>query len=217
VRSTADGARQASQAVSNARNDASRSEDVVRDTVAAMAGIEKSSAEIAQIIGVIDNISFQTNLLALNASVEAARAGEAGRGFAVVASEVRTLAQRSAQAAKEIKDLIAASEGHVAHGVNLVGQAGKALQLIAQQVVQIDGIVTQIAHSAEEQAAGVQQVNSAMNDMDQFTQQNAAMVEEATAATHALLNEAGHLAGMVGRFRTETDEWGSDADETQAA
>ncbi len=219
VRSTADGARQASQAVSSAKNDASRSEEVVRDTVAAMAGIEKSAGEIAQIIGVIDNISFQTNLLALNASVEAARAGEAGKGFAVVASEVRTLAQRSAQAAKEIKDLIGASKDDVTHGVNLVNQAGKALQVIAQQVVQIDGIVTQIAHSAEEEAAGVQQVNSAMNDMDQFTQQNAAMVEQATAATHALSHEAARLAEMVARFRTETDDWGSDADaaEEQAA
>ncbi len=202
VRSTAEGARQAHKAVSLAKSDAARSGVVVKDAVEAMAGIEKSSNEISQIIGVIDNISFQTNLLALNASVEAARAGDAGKGFAVVASEVRTLAQRSADAAREIKDLIQASSEQVGRGVDLVGQAGQALKQIAEQIVQIDGVVSDIAHSAEEQANGIHQVNDAINNMDQFMQQNAAMVEEATAATHNLSQEAGELASLVSRFRT---------------
>jgi methyl-accepting chemotaxis protein len=151
-----------------------------------MAEIDKSSKQISNIIGVIDEIAFQTNLLALNAGVEAARAGEAGKGFAVVASEVRALAQRSAEAAKEIKALIQASSSQVASGVDLVGQAGKALERIVAQVADINAIVIEIAASAKEQATGLAEVNTAINQMDQVTQQNAAMVEQSTAASHEL-------------------------------
>ena len=184
----------------SARADAERSGVVVRDAVAAMSEIENSAQQISQIIGVIDEIAFQTNLLALNAGVEAARAGDAGRGFAVVASEVRALAQRSADAAKEIKALISASSQQVDRGVNLVGETGKVLERILIQVTQISGVVTEIAASAEEQSTGLQEVNTAVNQMDQVTQQNAAMVEEATAASHALTSEADQLARLIARF-----------------
>ena len=156
---------------------------VVRQAVEAMSGIERSAREISQIIGVIDEIAFQTNLLALNAGVEAARAGDAGRGFAVVASEVRALAQRSAEAAKEIKGLISTSGQQVEQGVDFVGQTGEALSRIVAQVAEIDVIVGEIAASAQEQASGLDEVNIAVNQMDQVTQQNAAMVEESTAAS----------------------------------
>jgi methyl-accepting chemotaxis protein len=169
-----------------------------------MGAIETSAQEISQIIGVIDEIAFQTNLLALNAGVEAARAGDAGRGFAVVASEVRALAQRSAEAAKEIKTLISASTSQVNAGVALVGQTGEALQRIVGRVAEIDGLVSEIAASAQEQATGLQQVNTAINQMDQVTQQNAAMVEESTAASHSLKKEAGELDGLVSRFKFST-------------
>jgi methyl-accepting chemotaxis protein len=200
VRKTAEGANHARGVVSSAKNDAEHSGTVVRDAVAAMGEIEKSSGQISQIIGVIDEIAFQTNLLALNAGVEAARAGEAGKGFAVVASEVRALAQRSAEAAKEIKALIQASTGHVSSGVELVGETGKSLDRIAQQVTEINAIVAEIAASAQEQSTGLAEVNTAVNQMDQVTQQNAAMVEETTAASHSLASEAGELATLVGRF-----------------
>ncbi|WP_447908886.1 methyl-accepting chemotaxis protein [Brevundimonas bullata] len=202
VNKTADGARQASGVVQQARGDAETSGNVVRDAVAAMNAIERSSTEIGNIIGVIDEIAFQTNLLALNAGVEAARAGDAGRGFAVVASEVRALAQRSAEAAKEIKTLISASGQQVGAGVNLVGQTGQALQRIVSRVAEIDGLVSEISASAQEQATGLQQVNTAVNQMDQVTQQNAAMVEQSTAASHSLAQEADALASSVARFRT---------------
>jgi methyl-accepting chemotaxis protein len=205
VRKTAEGAGQARDAVSSARADAERSGVVVRDAVAAMSEIENSAQQISQIIGVIDEIAFQTNLLALNAGVEAARAGDAGRGFAVVASEVRALAQRSAGAAKEIKTLISASSQQVDRGVSLVGETGKVLERIVTQVTQINGVVAEIAASAEEQAAGLQQVNTAVNQMDQVTQQNAAMVEEATAASHALTSEADTLAKLISRFDLGAD------------
>jgi methyl-accepting chemotaxis protein len=201
VNKTASGARQASQTVQAAKDDAETSGHVVRDAVGAMSAIEKSSQEISQIVGVIDEIAFQTNLLALNAGVEAARAGDSGRGFAVVASEVRALAQRSAEAAKEIKTLITASSQQVNAGVNLVGQTGEALQRIVSRVAEIDGLVSEIAASAQEQATGLQQVNTAVNQMDQVTQQNAAMVEESTAASHSLSQEAEVLAGSVSRFQ----------------
>ncbi|MBC7668764.1 MAG: methyl-accepting chemotaxis protein, partial [Gemmatimonadaceae bacterium] len=148
-----------------------------------------------------DEIAFQTNLLALNAGVEAARAGDAGRGFAVVAQEVRALAQRSADAAKEIKTLISSSTQQVASGVNLVGQTGEALQAIVGKVSEIDALVSEIAAGGAEQATGLNEVNAAVNQMDQTVQQNAAMVEQSTAASHALKGEANSLMQMIGRFQ----------------
>ncbi|MBT9473785.1 MAG: CHASE3 domain-containing protein [Phenylobacterium sp.] len=201
VNKTAGGAKTCAEVVLAARGDAQKSGDVVRQAVAAMSQIEQSAQQISQIIGVIDEIAFQTNLLALNAGVEAARAGEAGRGFAVVASEVRALAQRSAEAAKEIKTLISASTQQVGQGVHLVGETGEALQRIVGRVAEIDSLVGEIAASAQEQATGLAEVNGAVNQMDQVTQQNAAMVEESTAASHALANEAEALAGSVARFK----------------
>ena len=201
VRKTADGAGHARQVVGTAKLDAERSGNVVRQAVEAMSGIEASSRQISQIIGVIDEIAFQTNLLALNAGVEAARAGEAGRGFAVVASEVRGLAQRSAEAAKEIKALISASSQQVKQGVDLVDQTGAALERIVVQVAELNGIVSDIAASTKEQAIGLDQVNTAVNQMDQVTQQNAAMVEETTAASHSLARETNELSRLVGRFQ----------------
>ena len=201
VRKTAEGANEARNVVQAAKADAERYGSVASETVAAMSGIESSSKQISSIIGVIDEIAFQTNLLALNAGVEAARAGDAGRGFAVVATEVRALAQRSADAAKEIKALIEASGSQVEAGVKLVGETGRALTRIVQQVERLNVLVSDIAGSAQEQAAGLNQVNSAVNQMDQVTQQNAAMVEESTAASHALAEEAEALAHLVGHFR----------------
>ena len=200
VRKTAEGANHARQVVGTAKTDAEHSGEVVRQAVDAMSGIEKSSGQIGQIIGVIDEIAFQTNLLALNAGVEAARAGDAGRGFAVVASEVRALAQRSADAAKEIKALISASAAQVEQGVALVAETGRALERIVGQVNEINGIVGDIAASAQEQATGLDQVNTAVNQMDQVTQQNAAMAEQSTAASHALSHETEQLAQIIGRF-----------------
>ena len=201
VRKTAQGANHARDVVGRAKDDAEQSGKVVRQAVEAMSGIEKSAAQISQIIGVIDEIAFQTNLLALNAGVEAARAGDAGRGFAVVASEVRALAQRSADAAKEIKALILASGTQVEQGVELVGETGKALQRIVVQVTEINGIVGEIAASAQEQTTGLDQVNTAVNQMDQVTQQNAAMVEESTAASRALAQETEELARLLAQFQ----------------
>jgi len=200
VRKSAEGAKQASTVVATSRGDAEKTGLVVGDAVDAMSEIEKSSEQITQIIGVIDEIAFQTNLLALNAGVEAARAGDAGRGFAVVASEVRALAQRSADAAKEIKALISASSQQVAQGVGLVGQTGEALKRIVSQVTEIDSLVSEIAASAQEQATGLHEVNTAVNEMDRVTQQNAAMVEETTAASHSLATEAESLSQSVARF-----------------
>jgi methyl-accepting chemotaxis protein len=206
VKRSAEGAKQANAAASAAKDDAVRSGTVTGDAVSAMSEIEESSGKISQIIGVIDEIAFQTNLLALNAGVEAARAGDAGRGFAVVAQEVRALAQRSAEAAKEIKALIASSSDQVQRGVRLVGDTGKALEGIAVKVNQIDALIAEIAKSAQEQAIGLSEVNTAVNQMDQVTQQNSAMVEEATAAASGLKSEAGELARLVERFRTGESE-----------
>ena len=201
VRETASRAQQAMAVVGQTRDQAAASGQVVTSAVEAMGQIEQSASKITQIIGVIDEIAFQTNLLALNAGVEAARAGDAGRGFAVVASEVRALAQRSAEAAKEIKALISTSAREVGAGVDLVGQTGKALQRIVGQIAEINGVVTEISASAGEQSTGLHQVNSAVNQMDQVTQQNAAMVEQSTAASHALAREAEELARLISRFQ----------------
>jgi methyl-accepting chemotaxis protein len=200
VAKTATGANSAKGIVSAARGEATDSGAVVKATIEAMRAIEQSSAQISQIIGVIDEIAFQTNLLALNAGVEAARAGEAGRGFAVVASEVRALAQRSADAAKEIKTLILVSGEQVEAGADLVDRTGQSLLSIVERIAQIDAVVQEIASAAQEQATALREVNAAINQMDQSTQQNAAMVEETTAATHTLSGEADSLAQLVERF-----------------
>ncbi|MGO8024819.1 methyl-accepting chemotaxis protein [Rhizobium leguminosarum] len=201
VRDAAKRAEEASQLVARTRLGAEKSGEVVRKAVSAMQQIEKSSGEISNIIGVIDDIAFQTNLLALNAGVEAARAGDAGKGFAVVAQEVRELAQRSAKAAKEIKALISTSGSHVQTGVSLVGETGKALDSIVQEVQEINQHVHAIAEASREQSIGLQEINTAVNTMDQGTQQNAAMVEESTAASHNLATEATALNNLLGQFR----------------
>lgn len=205
VRQTAASAVQANTVVDEVRAEAQHSGDVVSRAVEAMGGIERASTEISEIITVIDGIAFQTNLLALNAGVEAARAGEAGRGFAVVASEVRALAQRSAEAAKDVKTRINSSSRQVQAGVELVSETGKALQRIISRFAEVGGLVSQIAVSAEQQATGLQQVNTAVGEMDGVTQQNAAMVEQATAAARALSSEADELARQVARFRIDAE------------
>ena len=201
VKDAAKRANEASQLVARTREGAEKSGEVVRNAVKAMNLIEQSSNEISNIIGVIDDIAFQTNLLALNAGVEAARAGEAGKGFAVVAQEVRELAQRSAKAAKEIKSLITASGNQVQAGVSLVGDAGKALDVIVTEVQEINRHVHAIAEASREQSIGLQEINTAVNSMDQGTQQNAAMVEETTAASHTLANEASELSQLMSQFK----------------
>lgn len=200
VAKSASGAKEATDIVGAARGEAHESGAVVKNAIEAMRAIEHSSTQIAQIIGVIDEIAFQTNLLALNAGVEAARAGDAGRGFAVVASEVRALAQRSADAAKEIKTLIATSSDQVETGASLVGKTGDTLLSIVRRVAQIDEVVREISSAAQEQATALREVNVAINQMDQTTQQNAAMVEETTAASHSLASEADTLAQLVQQF-----------------
>jgi methyl-accepting chemotaxis protein len=217
VKKAAEGAGHARQVVAEADNDAKKSMIVVGQAVNAMTAIAKSSQQISQIISVIDEIAFQTNLLALNAGVEAARAGDAGRGFAVVASEVRALAQRSAEAAKEIKGLITASTVEVESGVELVAATGKSLERIMAQVTEINGIVSDIASGAQEQATGLTQINIAINQMDQVTQQNAAMVEESTAASHSLSQETEQLSGLIGQFRVGIDANGSMRDALKKA
>jgi len=201
VRSMADGAGEANSAVAASKLDAERSGKVMSQAVGAMHEIEQSARKIAQIIGVIDEIAFQTNLLALNAGVEAARAGDAGRGFAVVASEVRALAQRSASAAKEIKALISTSTDQVSVGVQLVGQTGQALDRIVGTIGEIHKLVADIATTAKEQASGLHEVNSAIDQMDQVTQQNASMVQESTAASFGLASESQQLAALISRFK----------------
>jgi methyl-accepting chemotaxis protein len=201
VRGAADNAREARQFVASARAGAEQSGAVVASAVAAMQAISNSSAQISQIIGVIDEIAFQTNLLALNAGVEAARAGEAGKGFAVVASEVRALAQRSADAAKEIKALIGQSTAQVRDGVDLVHRTGAALSAILDQVAEIDRRMAAMAQTTHEQSTSLSEVNIAVGQMDQMTQQNAAMVEETTAAAHVMRTSATGLREQVERFK----------------
>lgn len=201
VKQNADNARQASQLATSARDQADRGGNVVGRAVSAMGEINESSRRIADIIDVIDEIAFQTNLLALNAAVEAARAGEQGRGFAVVATEVRNLAQRSAKAAKEIKDLIGDSVEKVKAGTQLVDESGKSLTEIVASVKKVADIVAEISAASEEQATGIEQVNTAVTEMDSVTQQNAALVEEASAASKSMENQAQTLVEKIGFFR----------------
>ena len=200
VRRAAEGASQAAAKVVLTRDEAKHSGEIVRRAVHAISEIARSSQEISQIIGVIDEIAFQTNLLALNAGVEAARAGEAGKGFAVVASEVRALAQRSAEAAKQIKSLISTSSEQVDKGVKLMDETGEVSERIISSVVEIDGLVAGIASSSREQSIGLTDINKAVSEMDRGTQQNAAMVEQTTAAVHSLRSEARTLADGVSAF-----------------
>jgi methyl-accepting chemotaxis protein len=206
VKKNAENAQHASQSATATRDVADRGGQVVAQAVDAMARIEESSRKIADIIGVIDEIARQTNLLALNAAVEAARAGEAGRGFAVVASEVRSLAQRSSQAAKDIKDLITNSNTQVKDGVDLVNKAGAALTEIVTSIKSVADTVSQIAAASAEQATGLEQVNRALNQMDQATQQNSALVEENAATAKTLENQAVAMTEKVAVFRLDDGE-----------
>jgi methyl-accepting chemotaxis protein len=201
VRQNAEHARQANQLAIGAASVASQGGAVVAQVVDTMGDIQKSSKRIAEIISVIDGIAFQTNILALNAAVEAARAGEQGRGFAVVASEVRSLAQRSANAAKEIKGLIDDSVGRVADGSALVHQAGTTMGEIVVSVQRVTDIMAEISAASQEQSSGIEQVNQTITQMDETTQQNAALVEEATASARALEEQAGELRDAVALFR----------------
>jgi methyl-accepting chemotaxis protein len=200
VKKTASNTKEASTSVSSAKTAAEEGGRVVETAITAMDAISQSSKQITDIIGVMDEIAFQTNLLSLNAGVEAARAGDAGRGFAVVASEVRALAQRSSEAAKEIRVLIKTSSEHVGNGVKLVGESGEALKHIVSQVEQIDTLVAEMALAAEQQSTGIEQVNAAVGQMDQVTQQNAAMVEESTAASRNLASETQSLSSQISFF-----------------
>src|SRR3546814_643734 len=206
VGEAAEGAAQTNALVNVAVSEAKQSGSIVRKAVDAMGNIEQATQEIGKIIGVIDGITFQTNLLALNAGVEAARAGDAGKGFAVVASEVRALAQRSADAARDINELITSSTQEVAVGVELVADAGKALERIAAKINEITGLVGQISVSAEQQSIRLTQTNGVMANMDRVTQQNAAMVEQSTAAARSLAEEARRLTSLVHRFHRSEEQ-----------
>ena len=201
VKESASRAEEAGVLVNRTRVSAEKSGEVVRQAIAAMGEIEESSRKIGNIIGIIDEIAFQTNLLALNAGVEAARAGEAGKGFAVVAQEVRGLAQRSAEAAKEIKTLIATSREQVGTGSDLVNETGKTLGTIVTEVHDVNVNVVAIVDAVREQSATLQEINKAVTEIDKGTQQNAAMVEESTAASHGLANEAQSLSDLLGQFK----------------
>jgi len=206
VKKNADNAQQANQSAGATRDVADRGGQVVAKAVEAMARIEESSRKISDIIGVIDEIARQTNLLALNAAVEAARAGEAGRGFAVVASEVRSLAQRSSQAAKDIKDLITNSNSQVKDGVDLVNRAGTALNEIVESIKKVAVVISDIAAASAEQATGIEQVNKALTQMDEVTQQNSALVEENAATSKTLEQQAKAMSDEVGVFRVDEAE-----------
>ena len=206
VKKNADNAQQANQSAGATRDVADRGGQVVAKAVEAMARIEESSRKISDIIGVIDEIARQTNLLALNAAVEAARAGEAGRGFAVVASEVRSLAQRSSQAAKDIKDLITNSNSQVKDGVDLVNRAGTALNEIVESIKKVAVVISDIAAASAEQATGIEQVNKALTQMDEVTQQNSALVEENAATAKTLEQQAKAMSDEVGVFRVDEAE-----------
>ena len=206
VRQTADSARTASQLAASASSVAGRGGEVVVQVVATMDEINASSRKIADITGVIDGIAFQTNILALNAAVEAARAGEQGRGFAVVAGEVRSLAQRSAEAAREIKALIGASVDRVESGAKLVGEAGSTMTEIVSSVQRVNDIIGEISAASEEQSQGIGSVNAAVTQLDQSTQQNAALVEESAAAAESLREQARNLADLVSGFRVADDQ-----------
>ncbi len=203
VQQNAENARQANQLASSASSVASHGGSVVGQVVQTMGGIDAASRKIVDIIGVIDSIAFQTNILALNAAVEAARAGEQGRGFAVVAGEVRTLAQRSAAAAKEIKQLIDDSVNQVNTGSRLVQEAGATMQEVVDSVRRVTAIVAEISHASQEQSNGIGEINGAVSQMDQGTQQNAALVEQATAAAQSLQQQAHQLAEVVGGFKLD--------------
>jgi methyl-accepting chemotaxis protein len=203
VKHNADNATQANQLAVEAREHAAQGGAVVAKAVQAMAEINQSSKKIADIIGVIDEIAFQTNLLALNAAVEAARAGEQGRGFAVVATEVRNLASRSATAAKEIKALIQDSVRKVDEGSTLVTRSGATLEQIVTSVKRVSDIVAEIAAASGEQSAGIEQVNRAIMQLDELTQQNAALVEEASAASLSMAEQARHLNGSMQRYKVD--------------
>jgi len=206
VKQNAENTRQANQLAAGASNVAVKGGEVVNQVVSTMSSINESSKKIADIIGVIDGIAFQTNILALNAAVEAARAGEQGRGFAVVASEVRTLAQRSAAAAKEIKTLITDSVNKVGQGTRLVDEAGKTMGEIVSSVKRVTDIMAEIAAASEEQTSGIEQVNQAIVQMDQVTQQNAALVEEAAAAAESMQQQSQHLIKAVSTFKLRAAE-----------
>ena len=201
VRNNADNATKASQLAKNSSEVADRGGRVVSEVVTTMGAIAESSSKIAEIINVIDGIAFQTNILALNAAVEAARAGEQGRGFAVVAGEVRNLAQRSASAAKEIKELISESVNKVSNGYKLVETAGKTMEEIVESTQRVSSIMTEISSASEEQRTGIIQLNQAITSMDETTQQNAALVEEAAASAQSLEDQASNLTQAVGVFK----------------
>ncbi|MDH6269171.1 methyl-accepting chemotaxis protein [Rhizobium sp. SG_E_25_P2] len=205
IQSSARSIDQAKSMAAAAKTDAATSGGIVGSAISAMGRIEESSRKIGEIIGVIDEIAFQTNLLALNAGVEAARAGEAGKGFAVVAQEVRELAQRSANAAKEIKALITASSQQVGEGVHLVEETGKSLSGIDRRVATIDASIGDVSTLAREQSSGISEINGAISQIDHMTQQNAAMVEETTAATATLRQETENLARLLARFKVEQE------------
>jgi len=211
VKQNADNASQATQLATAARDQAEKGGSVVAQAVRAMSGISESSERISNIIGVIDEIAFQTNLLALNAAVEAARAGEQGRGFAVVASEVRSLAGRSATAAKEIKSLIQDSVSKVSEGANLVTQSGATLDGIVVSVKKVSDIVAEIAAASREQSTGIDQVNRAVMQMDESTQQNASLVEQATAASRSMADQARGLIEMMERYTLDDERASMDA------